>query len=164
MWDLIKTLIEKFTNKPVTPPAPVTPAFDGTELKLVRKISDTYSTEGELWVNGVWFSYTIELPKDSFEGSNVRIPVGTFFITKYASPHWGFDVPLLQDVPGRGLIEIHPSNYAINPETHKVFLLGCIALGDSEETDVVYDSKVTFEKLMAKIDWTRPVKITITEE
>lgn len=157
MWDLVKKLLGMADNTPAAP------AFNGTQLTLVRKTSDTLSTEGELSVNGTWFSYTIELPKVTYDGSNICIPVGTYTIQKYLSPHWGFEVPLLQNVPGRTEIEMHPSNWAINPDTKKAFLLGCIALGDSEDTDVVYDSKVTFDKLMALIDWTRPVQITITE-
>jgi len=163
--NIINQIISVFSPSGNTPPvpSPAEPKFDGTDLKLVRKTSDTLSTEGEMYINGNFFCYTIELPKVSAYGSNVCIPTGTYFLQKYLSPHWGFEVPLLQDVPGRSSIEIHPSNYALDPKTHHAFLLGCIALGDSEDTDVVYNSKATFNKFMAQIDWSKPVRITVSE-
>lgn len=170
MWNLIQKFISIFSNGStstvqVNVPFGNTPVpFNGTQLTLQRKTNDALSTEGELSINGKFFCYTIELPKVSFQGSNVRISAGTFAIQKYLSPHWGFDVPLLQNVPGRDEIEMHPSNFAINPDTLKAYLLGCIALGDGEDKDVVYDSKATFDKLMLAIDWTRPVQITVLDE
>jgi hypothetical protein len=164
--NIINQIISVFSPSGNSPtPSPVEPKFEGTDLKLIRKTSDELSTEGEMYINNVFFCYTIELPKVSAYGSNVCIPEGTYFLQKYLSPHWGFEVPLLQNVPGRSEIEIHPSNYAISPDAkHHCYLLGCIALGNSEDTDVVYNSKDTFNKFMSQIDWTRKVRITITEE
>jgi len=164
--NVINQIISVFSPSGPTPiPAPANiPVFDGTDLKLVRKTSDTLSTEGEMYINNVFFCYTIELPKVSAYDSNVCIPEGTYFIQKYFSPHWGFEVPLLQDVPGRSEIEVHPSNYAISPDAkHHCYLLGCIALGNSEDTDVVYNSKDTFNRFMQQIDWSKPVRITVSE-
>lgn len=139
-------------------------SFDGTQLAVTRTHTDTFSTLGNFSLNNVPFCFCIELPKVSYNGSNVCIPCGTYIVTKYLSPHWGFKVPLLQNVSNRTEIEIHPSNWAIDPATKKVYLLGCIAVGDKEDgTDAVDDSQVTFKKLMSTIDWTKPVQITITE-
>lgn len=164
LQDILNLILSFFNKRNVPTPSPIEPTFDGTDLKLVRKISDELSTEGEMYINGNFFCYTIELPKVSAYGSNVCIPTGAYPIQKYLSPHWGFDVPLLQNVLGRSEIEIHPSNYSIDPKTHHCYLLGCIALGNSEDTDVAYNSKDTFNKFMAAIDWTKKVQITIIDE
>lgn len=137
--------------------------FVGTTLSLVRKTMSQFSTQGELFINSKFFSYTIELPKVPYGGSSVCTPLGTFAVKLYHSPHWDFNVPELQNVPGRTHIQIHPANWAINPTTKKAYLLGCIALGDSKEKDVVYHSGDTFRLLMSTVDWKKPVRIIISE-
>ena len=137
--------------------------FDGTELELNRKVYTELSTQGELSIDGVWECFTIECPRKSYEGSHVCIPEGTYFVEKYFSPDHGFDVLLLKDVPNRTSIEVHPANWAINPDTKKVYLLGCIAPGTSKDPNVVYNSKVAFAAVMGKMDWTKPIRIIVSE-
>ena len=159
--DILNSIVGLFNGASATP---AVSAFDGTQLTVVRTHTDTFSTLGTFSVNNSPFCFSVELPKVSYDGSNVCIPCGTYSIQKYFSPDHGFEVPLLQNVPDRTSIEIHPSNWAINPDTKRVYLLGCIAVGDKEDgTDAVDDSQATFTKLMAAIDWTKPVQITITE-
>lgn len=50
------------------------------------------------------------------------IPVGTYKMFRYRSPKRGYDVFMLQGVPGRRAIEIHPANTEEDVE-------GCIGLG-----------------------------------
>jgi hypothetical protein len=160
--DILNLILGLFGSSDTTP---VVPSFNGTQLAVVRTHTDTFSTLGTFSVNGSPFCFCVELPKVPYDGSNICIPCGTYGIDKYFSPDHGFDVPLLLDVPNRTSIEIHPSNWAINPDTKRVYLLGCIAVGDKEDgTDAVDDSQTTFAKLMSAIDWTRPVQITVTEQ
>jgi hypothetical protein len=140
------------------------PKFDGTDLKLVRDIYTEFSTQGNLFINNVGECYTIECPKESYEGSHVCIPCGTYVVELVDSPKHGPNTPQLKDVPGRTYIQMHSSNWAINPETKQVFLLGCIAPGTTKDPNVVYNSKIAMAALMAKIDWTKKVRITITEQ
>jgi|SRR5579872_589703 len=164
--DIFNQILSIFTSSKAAPVTPAAPAFDGTELELTRDASSALSTQGQLSVNGTWQCYTIECPRVSYQGSHICIPAGTYSITKYFSPDHGFEVPLLDTsalVPVRTSIEMHPSNWAINPDTKQVYLLGCIAMGTSKDQDVVYNSKVAFAALMAKIDWTKPARIVISD-
>lgn len=164
--DILTQVIGVFTSKAPSPapmPAPVNNGFDGTELELNRKTYTALSTSGELSINGAFECYTIECPKESYEGSHVCIPAGTYIVKLIDSPKHGPNTPELQDVPGRTYIEIHPSNWAINPETKQVYLLGCIAPGTNKGPDVVFSSKVAMAALMSKIDWTKPVRIVVSD-
>jgi hypothetical protein len=171
MWDFIQKLFSIFIAADGTPGVQVnvpvgsdqTPKFNGTELKLVRDTYSQFSTQGQLYINGVWECFTIECPRVSYQGSHICIPEGTYPIIKYDSPTHGPDTPLLQNIPGRTEIEIHSSNYAVDPSTKKVYLLGCIALGTEKDPDVVYNSKVAVAALLAKIDWSKPIQIIVTE-
>ena len=149
---------------PSAPATPVASSFDGTQLALVRDVYTEFSTMGELSINGNWECFTIECPKESYEGSHVCIPCGTFEIELVDSPKHGPNTPQLKDVPGRTFIQVHSSNYSIDPSTKKVYLLGCIAPGNLKESNVVYNSKVAMAAIMQKIDWTKKVQITISEQ
>lgn len=172
-WLDIVNKIIAFVSKrkeiqPVAQPAPVVvpknyDGFEGTELELDRKTYTKLSTSGELSIDGVFECYVIECPKESYEGSNVCIPAGTYMVKLFDSPAHGPNTPELQDVPGRTHIQMHPSNWAINPETKKVYLLGCIAPGTSKDADVVYSSKIAMAAIMSKIDWTKPVRIVVSD-
>lgn len=162
----ILNYILSFFNSVGTPslvPSSVEPKFDGTQLDLVRNTYSQFSTQGNFSINSSWECFTIECPKESYEGSHVCIPCGTYEVELVDSPKHGPNTPQLEEVPGRSLIQIHSSNWAINPETKKVFLLGCIAPGTSKDPNVVYNSKVAMTAIMQKVDWTKKVRITITE-
>jgi len=140
------------------------PAFNGTELELVRKSTDAFCTQGELSINGQFVCYTIELPKVHENQANICIPCGTYSISLYQGTRWPFKTPLLDTASvGRTFVEIHPSNYAIRPSDLKVFLEGCIAPGLSQGQDFDNSSKDAWDLVMSKIDWSRPVRIVITE-
>jgi hypothetical protein len=140
------------------------PKFDGTDLKLVRDAYSEFSTQGNLFINNIGECFTIECPKESYAGSHVCIPCGTYEIELVDSPKHGPNTPQLEEVPGRSLIQMHSANWAINPETKQVFLLGCIAPGTLKDPNVVYNSKIAMTAIMQKVDWTKPVRITIVEE
>lgn len=165
-WSSIISQVSQIFTPSATPtpqPAVQDDGFDGTELELNRKTSTEFSTQGEMSINGTWECYTIECPRVSYQGSHICIPAGTYTIQKYFSPSHGFDVLLLCNVPNRTSIEVHPSNWAIDPDTKKVYLLGCIAPGTQKDSNVVYNSKVAFAAIMSKIDWTKTVRIVITD-
>lgn len=118
-------------------------------LLLVVRDYGQNSTQGELYVNGIYECFSLEL-KEKFEGqSNVHqktcIPEGKYLIELYDSPHNKRLVPRLKNVPGRDEIEIHIAN-----ETNQ--LLGCIAVGHQRQDDTIWKSKEAFDALMAKIE------------
>jgi hypothetical protein len=112
-------------------------------LLLVER--DTFtpeSTEGTLYIDGVQFCWTLELPvRDGLPGS--AIPVGIYNVSAYPSPKFGRLMPLL-DVPGRSNIEVHWGN---TPEDTN----GCILLGGTRPgKDFIGDSRQIFDEFWAK--------------
>lgn len=126
------------------------------EINIQRYSDNQWCTIGALAMPGFLCS-TIELPKQSYNGSNVRIPAGRYLLRLYNSPRWGKKVPLLVGVPERYMIEIHPSNYAIRPSDGKELLEGCIAPGYNPSSVSIDDSNKAWNEIMIKIDpklWT----------
>ncbi len=120
------------------------------EIELKRLSDNAWCTIGSLSMTGFCCS-TIELPKQPYCGSPVRIPSGRYAVRPYNSPKHGPDTPLLVGVPGRSEIEIHPSNYAIQPSSGKALLLGCIAPGINPTSVSVDSSRHTCEELVRLI-------------
>jgi hypothetical protein len=89
---------------------------------------------------------TLELPWKDNKHKISCIPVGTYDVIKFDSPHNG-NVFLLQNVPDRGDIEIHAGNYHTD-------ILGCILvgkgyedIGGDHELDII-NSRVTLLHLL----------------
>jgi hypothetical protein len=144
-------------------PVPTKPSFDGTQLTLVRDTFLDVCTLGVLTIDN-WSCQMIELPKVSYKGSNICIPCGTYKISKYKSPEWGFEVPLLDTSSiGRTFIEIHKSNWAIRPSDNHVFLKGCLATGLTRGENYVNSSGDAWDQMMEHIDWNKEVRIIISE-
>jgi hypothetical protein len=111
---------------------------------LVKRFNFTdISTEGQMSIDGEAFAWTLELPvRDGLPGS--AIPVGTYKVVAYPSPHFGRLMPLLVDVPGRSEIEIHWGNTAADTR-------GCILLGDSVPgANFIGDSRQAFDNFWAR--------------
>jgi len=115
-------------------------------LKIIRNKLFPTSTLGELWIDGIFFCYTLERPDTSVVNAQApwSIPRGKYEVTPRWSAHNKMEVLGINHVPGRTDIEIHPANWPTQ-------LLGCIAVGDNQSQDYVGDSRDTFAKLMAKI-------------
>lgn len=89
------------------------------ELTLLRTY-DLRGTNGELWYNGSIVCRTIELPW-LFNWRKIScIPEGRYQLTKRYTSERGWHL-LVENVPGRTLILIHPANDALKQ------LRGCIA-------------------------------------
>ncbi|HWY33628.1 MAG TPA: DUF5675 family protein [Nitrosopumilaceae archaeon] len=120
-------------------------------MKINRLKLSTTSCLGELWIDGVFFCYTLERPSVNTTGAELPlcIPTGTYEVTPRWSAHFkhagvaGLEVLGINNVPGRTDIEVHPANWPTQ-------LLGCVAVGDKQSQDYVGDSFNTFEKLMDK--------------
>jgi hypothetical protein len=117
-------------------------------LAVERQIFTPRSTVGSLLVDGVFFCYTLEPPK---EGSpSLLIPTGTFEAVLAVSPKftelygYPFRVPLLANVPGRTEIEMHIGNGP--PDT-----LGCTLLGLTKAADWVGESENAFFRLFHRL-------------
>ena len=85
------------------------------QMVVQRQQRGALAISGEMFIGGTHACYTLENLLDA-------IPAGTYAVTLYDSPKFGRVMPLLNGVPGRSYIEIHPANF---PQQ----LLGCIAVG-----------------------------------
>lgn len=153
------------------------------ELKLIRKEKEANYTIGDLFVNGILFSQTLEdkdrgltqdMPLEEIKAKKVygktAIPTGTYEIDmntispKFQARSWakpyGGKLPRLLNVPGYEGILIHPFNSAAES-------LGCIGVGNNSIKGMITDSSRTFMSLMSKYllpAKVRGEKITISIE
>lgn len=112
---------------------------------------------GLLYPDGSRFCFTLEhgfkgletYPADD-SGAQLtyqpKIPPGVYTCKRRHSPHFGFDVFQVMDVPNCTFIEIHPGNFDKDSD-------GCICLGDAiaqiGADEMVTNSRKTFDKFMA---------------
>jgi hypothetical protein len=89
------------------------------ELVLIRTYH-TDGTNGTLTINNSFQCYTIELPWVNNLPRRSCIPEGRYELKKRYSPKFK-DHLLVQGVPGRSLVLLHPANDALTE------LKGCIA-------------------------------------
>jgi hypothetical protein len=120
------------------------------ELSVERRWHSEACTTGILSINGTFQCFTLERPEDDPE--HPPIPTGRYEVTRYQSPHFGKDVLLLHDVPGRDSIEIHTGNTA--KDSH-----GCILVGQTLGGSSIGHSVAALIHLLATI--TFPAFITI---
>lgn len=83
--------------------------------------------------------------QDADENWLPKIPPDSYVCTRYKSPHFGYEVFLINNVPGHDHCEIHIANWERQ-------LDGCIALGESEQGDMLVNSAKVFKAFMALQD------------
>ena len=120
------------------------------ELKLIRETFTEKSTIGSLYVNGIFFCYTLEDKDRKLESGGVKeyaktaIPRGKYKVINSFSNRFKKYLPELVNVPQFAGIRIHAGNTADHSE-------GCILVGSTKALDFIGNSKVTFDKLMKAI-------------
>lgn len=120
------------------------------ELKLIRETFTEKSTIGSLYVNGIFFCYTLEDKDRKLESGGVKeysktaIPRGKYKVINSFSNRFKKYLPELVNVPQFAGIRIHAGNTAEHSE-------GCILVGSTKAVDFIGNSKVTFDKLMKAI-------------
>lgn len=125
------------------------------KLKLERKyFKDTY-TIGNLYVNGSFFSNTLEdknrdvNKNGKFDNGEVKvysetcIPFGIYRVIVDMSPKFKRELPRLLNVPSFEGVLIHRGN--TNKDT-----AGCILIGENKEVGKVLNSTL-YEKRLVKI-------------
>lgn len=112
----------------------------------------------------------VELPwKDNLQGLSC-IPAGEYEARLIQSPHFGRAVYVLEDVPGRSAIEMHPANWGGDVELgYYSDLRGCCAPGTDRALLVTPDgklqrgvthSKLALDQLMEAAGSTLTIKFT----
>ena len=134
------------------------------ELKLIRETFTEKSTIGSLYVNGIFFCYTLEDKDRKLESGGVKeyaktaIPRGKYKVINSFSNRFKKYLPELVNVPQFAGIRIHAGNKAEYSE-------GCILVGETKTVDFIGQSQVTFGKLMKAIQAVEKIeKINITIE
>lgn len=125
------------------------------ELLLKRIYSGSTYTIGHLYINGEYFSDTLEdvdrgLTNDMSEEQikkikvygKTAIPKGTYKVEVTYSPKFKRYLPILLNVKGFSGIRIHSGN------THED-TLGCLLVGYNKVKGQVINSRVTSDKLTA---------------
>ena len=130
-------------------------------MKLVLKrfeYKNTY-TIGKLYVNGVYYCYTLEdvvRPKGEKVNGQTAIPTGTYSVIIDHSNRFNCDMPHILNVPGFEGIRIHKGNTSADTE-------GCILLGTTwAGKDFIGNSKFAFDPLFEKMKLEKEIEITIT--
>lgn len=124
------------------------------ELKVIRKYRKEEYTIGDLYINGVWFSNTLEdAVRDKKIYGKTAIPYGTYKVTmdvvspKFKDRSWakpyGGKLPRLLNVPNYEGILIHVGNTAADTS-------GCLLVGQNKVKGQVVNSTQTFMSLMEK--------------
>ncbi|MSW60276.1 MAG: hypothetical protein F2827_06340 [Actinobacteria bacterium] len=130
------------------------------ELLLKRTWLTEKSTISELFVDGVRECFVLEdryrPPPETKVYGQTAIPNGRYEVAITQSPRFKRLLPLLLDVPGYEGVRIHPGNTAADTE-------GCLLPGCRRGVDQVFESRVAFDALFAKLSAARgPVFITVT--
>ena len=147
------------------------------ELLLKRKAKKEKYTIGDLYIDGQWFSNTLEDTERGLTNSmtdaeiakikvygETAIPTGTYKITmdvvsprfknrSWAKPYDG-KLPRLIAVPGFEGVLIHVGNDSTDSS-------GCILVGMNTIVGKVTNSTATFHQLMNKLQGQKDITITI---
>lgn len=127
------------------------------KLMLKRRPSSSQSTIGDLFLDGAFFCHTLEdVVRDKKIHGETAIPNGTYKVIINMSNRFKRLLPLLLDVPGFEGVRIHSGNQASNTE-------GCVLVGMYSESkkDWISNSKVTFDKLFAKMQKAKDITLEI---
>lgn len=135
------------------------------EMLLKRRWLTDKSSIGVLYIAEQWQCLMLEPPTRP-AGEKVfghtAIPLGRYLVSIERSPHLselaGHDVftPRLHNVPGYEGVLIHPGNFPKDT-------LACLVTGNERGQDCVFESRVAYEALLAKLKAAQgPIHITVT--
>lgn len=142
------------------------------EITVKRTFKGTSYTIGKLYIDGQYFSDTIEdavrnLPAacpDTPKGRSCKckekvyartaIPAGTYKVTMEYSPRFKRELPYLHDVPHFIGILIHSGNTDADSA-------GCIIVGRNTVKGKVLESRATLDKLIARIEEEKDITLNI---
>ena len=130
------------------------------KLSLHRKWFSEKSTVGILYVDGSFFSYTLEdvvRPAGEKIKGKTAIPWGTYPVVVTFSDRFQKPLPLLIGVPNFVGVRIHGGNSAENTE-------GCVLVGMTHSTDFIGNSQMALTKLLDKLDEAYDIHDPITLE
>lgn len=130
-------------------------------ITVKRKWQTDESTQGELYVDGVFECYTLEdVERSQKVAGETAIPKGSYKVIINQSPRFGRLMPLITDVPGFSGVRIHSGNTAADTE-------GCLLVGKTRGPDFIGRSREAylglFSKLLAANEANNPITIIIED-
>lgn len=117
------------------------------EITAVGVLDHEGFTLGRIYVDGLYYGYTLEDEDRRLESGGLKVPgrtampLGRYRVTLYMSPKHGL-VPLFHDVPNFTYTEIHKANKAEE-------LRGCVAVGRERTTTGVANCEVVLQRIVA---------------
>lgn len=134
------------------------------KLRVERGLSGTSSTIGKLYVDGVFFAYTLEDIDRHLEGGGKKIngetaiPRGSYKVIIDFSNRFQKQMMHVLNVPGFEGIRIHAGNTDKDTE-------GCILLGKVRSDNAVFNSReavnALFEKVRAALNAGQEVNLEV---
>jgi len=134
------------------------------QLRVERGLSGTSSTIGKLYVDGVFFAYTLEDIDRHLEDGGKKIhgetaiPRGSYKVIIDFSNRFQKQMMHVLNVPGFEGIRIHAGNTDKDTE-------GCILLGKVRSDNAVFNSReavnALFEKVRAALDAGQEVNLEV---
>lgn len=125
------------------------------KIVVVRDTFTENSTIGKMLIDGAFFCYTLEdTIRETKIAGETAIPYGTYKVIVNMSNRFKRLMPLLLNVPNFEGVRIHAGND--KNSTH-----GCILVGATKSKDFIGDSKVTFNKLMSKLNGVKDITLEI---
>ena len=118
---------------------------------------DNY-TVGRLYIDGVYFCYTLEdvVRQGAKVDGQTAIPTGTYNVIINHSNRFNRDLPLLENVPNFTGVRIHSGNTDKDTD-------GCILLGQTYAgQDFIGNSKAAFDVFFDKLKAAKTATITIS--
>ena len=126
------------------------------DVVLTHKNKGLYGIFGEIRdLAGNFLAVTLEHAFKQSDGSwSGVIPDGQYVCERRQSPHFGYDLFCLQNVPGHSYVEIHVGN--VNSDSE-----GCILLGSGLGTNCILDSRVAFQNFMKLQDGVKQFNLIV---
>lgn len=90
-----------------------------------------------------------------------KLPVGEYECTRYLSPHFGYDVFMLQNVPNVTALEIHRGNY--NDDSKACICIG-LGLDLNPPIAMITQSQLAFEMFMKELDGINNLQLVVQEQ
>lgn len=134
------------------------------QIVIERGLSGTACTIGKLYLDSVFFAYSLEDVDRKLEAGGKKIkgetaiPRGNYKVTIDFSNRFQKQMMHVLDVPGFEGIRIHAGNTAADTE-------GCILLGKVRSDNAVFNSRdavnALFEKVRTALDAGQPVTLEV---
>ena len=133
--------------------------MSNNKVKVERFHSLERSIIGKVYINGVFFAY-------SLENKGKLIPCGKYKTGEHYGTIWksktSQDCIKIKKVPDRKAILIHPANWVIDPVKKKILLKGCFSMGDgyNKDSEMLFNTRKTIARLIVNCSYEFDFEVT----